>query len=197
MKVSWQPQNYDQAWERMAASGKDPHGEVAFLERLAQRHSHDLGQVLDAGCGTGRVAIELARRGYSAEGTDIDTDMLGHARSKAPHIPWHLANLASIDLGARFDTIVAAGNVILFVDPGERGAAVTGLARVAKPGGYLVAGFQLNRDDGRRVGIDEWRGWLGDAGLVEREHFSSWDDDAFTASSDYVVTVHRRPHADC
>ena len=32
MKASWQPRNYDQAWERMAASGKDPHGEVAFLD---------------------------------------------------------------------------------------------------------------------------------------------------------------------
>lgn len=194
MKASWQPRNYDQAWERMAASGKDPHGEVAFLERLAGRHNHDLGHVLDAGCGTGRVAIELDRRGYMAEGTDIDTEMLDHARRKASHIPWHLANLTSLDLGARFDTVVAAGNVILFVDPSERGAAAAGLARHAKPGGYVVAGFQLNRDDGRRVALDEWRRWLGDAGLVEIEHFSTWDDDTFVASSDYVVAVHHQPN---
>ncbi len=194
MKASWDPTTYDRAWERLSAAGKDPHGEVAFLERLATRHTRNLGRVLDAGCGTGRVAIELAARGYRVEGTDIDADMLGHAKHKAPHVQWHLGNLANVDLGYEmFDTVVAAGNVILFVDPAERSAAAAGLARHVASNGYLVAGFQLNRADGRMVAVDDWLGWLADAGLQEIERFSTWDDDEFGSSSDYIVTVHRRP----
>jgi SAM-dependent methyltransferase len=192
---AWDPTNYDQQWERMAAAGKDPHGEVAFLERLGVRRSHDLGSILDVGCGTGRVAIEFVARGYRAMGTDLDNDMLSHARTKAPHIAWHQANLAAptYDLGQQFDTSVAAGNVILFVDPSERAGAVAGIARHVAPGGYFVAGFQLQREDGRRVAVADWCTWLIENGLQEVERFGTWDDHPFTSDSDYIVTVHYRP----
>ena len=39
-------------------------------------------RVLDAGCGTGRVGIELARRGFEVTGTDIDPAMLAAARRR-------------------------------------------------------------------------------------------------------------------
>jgi SAM-dependent methyltransferase len=193
MTSNWNPAEYDTQWEQMAAAGKDPHGEVAFLERLAGRRSHALGSVLDVGCGTGRVAIELTARGYQAQGTDIDADMLAHARTKGPQIEWHQANLATIDLGVEFDTLIAAGNVILFVDPAEREAAIEGIACHVRAGGYFVAGFQLQRDDGRRVHITDWSKWLADNGLREVERFGTWDEAPFTADSDYIVTVHQRP----
>jgi SAM-dependent methyltransferase len=179
----------------MAAAGKDPHGEVAFVERLGVRRSHTLGSILDVGCGTGRVAIEFVARGYQAMGTDIDTDMLEHARAKAPHIAWHQASLAApdFDLNQQFPTSVAAGNVILFVNPSERADAVAGIARHVAPGGYFVAGFQLQRDDGRRVAIADWSRWLDENGLSEVERFGTWDEHPFGSDSDYIVTVHQRP----
>ena len=182
----------------MAESGKDPHGEVAFLERLADRRQVHLDPVLDAGCGTGRVAIELARRGYHVEGTDIDPGMIAEARRKGPEIEWHRANLATLALRRTFTTVVATGNVILFVDPVDRQDAVAGLARHVAPGGLLVAGFQLQRADRLRVTITEWNEWTETAGLIERERYSTWDDDPFLsvasseAGSDYIVTVHQQ-----
>ena len=50
--------------------------------RLARRRR----RVLDAGCGTGRVAIELARRGIEVVGVDADPDMLERARRRAPQL---------------------------------------------------------------------------------------------------------------
>ena len=61
------------------------------------------GRVLDAGCGTGRVAIELARRGHSVAGVDIDDEMISGARGKAPELTWHQLDLASFDLREAFE----------------------------------------------------------------------------------------------
>ena len=49
---------YDRRFRAAAAAGADVHGEADFVESLGV-HS-----VLDAGCGTGRVGIELARRAW-------------------------------------------------------------------------------------------------------------------------------------
>ncbi len=190
---NWNPSNYDRKWAEMAADGKDPHGEVAFIQRALNRHNRDhAGPVLDAGCGTGRVAVELAARGYDVHGTDLDESMLGHARSKAPELPWHLGNLALIELPIVFHTIVMAGNVILFVDESDRPEAIANVARHVEPGGLVIAGFQLARPDGRRVALHDWDRWTSAVGLNLVERFSTWDDDPFEDDHDYAVSVHRR-----
>ncbi len=194
----WDPSSYDQAWARMAADGKDPHGEVAFVQRMAERHGlaptgpGGRHSMLDAGCGTGRVAVELDRRGLHVVGTDIDTTMLDAARAKAPHLRWEQADLAGLDLAATFDAIVMAGNVILFVEPPSRAAVLPSVARHLRPGGLLVAGFQLARPDGRRVALIEWDAWASDAGLEVVERFATWDEDPYHHGTDYAVSVHRR-----
>ena len=83
---------YDARWEEMAASGDNIHGEadlVGFL--LAGSGGH---RVLDAGCGTGRVAIELSRRGFAVAAVDADPEMLAAAREKAPQLSWARCDLA-------------------------------------------------------------------------------------------------------
>lgn len=55
--------------------------EVDFIEREIEfNHS---SRILDIACGTGRHAIELARRGYSVTGVDLSESMLARAREKA------------------------------------------------------------------------------------------------------------------
>lgn len=177
----------------MAEAGKDPHGEVAFIERAIVRHAvSPTSPILDAGCGTGRVAIELAARGYSAQGTDVDSEMLSHAREKAPEVFWSLGNLATITLSTTFSVVAMAGNVILFVDASDRPLVLANAARHIEPGGLLIAGFQLQRSDGRRVSVSEWDAWTVASGLSLIERFATWDDDRFLETSDYVVNVHRK-----
>jgi 2-polyprenyl-3-methyl-5-hydroxy-6-metoxy-1,4-benzoquinol methylase len=199
--ATWDPVTYDKAWTAMAAAGKDPHGEVAFVERLLARRglAHDarpsdislgLG-FLDAGCGTGRVAVELDRRGYRVEGTDVDSDMLREASAKAPHLTWTKADLASLALGRTFDVIVLSGNVILFVDPPDRALVAPSLRAHVPVGALVVQGMQLSRTDGRRVAVAQLDEWMLGAGFTLVERWSTWDEDPWNPTADYAVSVHQ------
>ena len=56
-------------------------GEVDFLEK--EFNGDKTKSILDIGCGTGRHAIELARRGYPVTGIDLSASQLDRARQKA------------------------------------------------------------------------------------------------------------------
>jgi SAM-dependent methyltransferase len=177
---------YDQRWEELAAAGRNVHGEADFVEALHP------GSVLDAGCGTGRVAIELARRGLDVVGVDLDASMLDVARSKAPHLRWVYADLAHVDLGRTFDVVVMAGNVMIFLAPGSEGAVVANLARHLGPGGRLVAGFSVQPG---RLDLPAYDAHAAAAGLALVERWATWDRAPFEGG-DHAVSVHRRAEHD-
>ncbi len=182
---------YDERWTRMAAEGKNVHGEADLVESLGPR------SVLDAGCGTGRVAIELARRGIDVVGVDLDPSMLAAARAKAPHLTWITGDLASIDLGRAFDAVVQAGNVMIFLAPGSEAAVVGAMARHLRAGGALVAGFQLPPAPARGGHLDltAYDRHCRAAGLELDERWSTWYREPFR-DGDYAVSVHRLHHAE-
>ena len=55
-------EQYAARFRAMAARGEDVHGEATFVAELVDKPA----RVLDAGCGTGRVAIRLAELGYAS-----------------------------------------------------------------------------------------------------------------------------------
>ena len=87
--------DYDARWRTLAAAGQNVHGEADLVESLLRESGGT--SVLDAGCGTGRVAIELAGRGFTVVGVDADAPMLARAKSKAPDLSWVEADLADLD----------------------------------------------------------------------------------------------------
>ena len=178
--MTWKGDEYQARFDALAAEGVDVHGEVDFLMRLSPR------TVLDAGCGTGRVAIELARREVAVVGVDGDESMIATARARAPELEWVLADIATLDLGRTFDVVVMAGNVPLFTPPGTQAALVAGCARHVAPGGAVVAGFSLDRE----YGLDRYDADAAAAGLVLVERHATWDRAPFTGG-DYAVSVHR------
>jgi ubiquinone/menaquinone biosynthesis C-methylase UbiE len=157
------------------------HEEADFVQSFKPR------SVLDAGCGTGRVAIELARRGIEVVGVDVDQARLNVARETGPHLEWRLGDLATINLDRRFDAVVMAGNVVIFLAPGTEGTVLTNMARHLAPGGVLVTGFQLAMG---YLELDEYDRLAREAGLTLRERWSSWQRDRFDVHSNYAVSVH-------
>jgi SAM-dependent methyltransferase len=180
--VTWDGPEYQQRFDALAAEGTDVHGEATFVMDLAPK------SVLDAGCGTARVAIELARRGVNAVGVDDDPSMISTARQIAPELELIEADLTTLDMGRLFDVVVMAGNVPLFTPPGTEDALVAGCGRHVAPGGALVAGFQLDRG----YSLSDYDRTAEAAGLVLAERYSTWDRDPFPGDGTYAVSVHRR-----
>lgn len=174
--------DYDRRFEALEASGADVHGEAALVAELAPGPA-----VLDAGCGTGRVAIELDRRGFDVTGLDIDAAMLASARAKAPALTWIEGDLATTAIDARFDLVVLAGNVLIFVAPDTEPAAVARCAAQLRPGGLLVAGFQV-RPGG--YGPERLDADAAAAGLTLVDRWSTWDRQPWSPSDGYQVSVH-------
>lgn len=169
--------------------GVSAHGEADLIASLATTGS---ATVLDAGCGTGRVAIELARRGVDVAGVDFDADMIALARVKALAIDWQVADLATMDLGRTFDIVAMPGNVMLYCRTEDRALVVTACARHLVPGGLLVAGFSLNGGPGDAAGlaVDDYDTLCASAGLALTHRWARWDRTPFTGG-DYAVSVHR------
>jgi SAM-dependent methyltransferase len=159
------------------------HGEATFVRAYAPR------SVLDAGCGTGRVATELARHGVEVVGVDVDASMIAEARRRAPQLSWVQADLTTFDLARRFDVVVLAGNVPLFTPAGTQDALVRSCAAHVAPGGVLIAGFQLDRG----YTLAAFDASCTTAGLALAERWSTWDREPFTEPNDYAVSVAGRP----
>ena len=198
---------YDQRWESMAARGENVHGEADAVTRLIERHVVDrvgadgprVCHVLDAGCGTGRLAVELERRGHIVTAIDLDPDMVDRARAKSSAIRWLVGDLAKlddvIDADDGYDVIVMAGNILNFCAPGSQTAIVHNLVRHLAAGGMLVCGWsQELREDAYL-----WTDFVRDArelGANLAETWTNWDGDTMPAStlggepvrsSDYAV----------
>jgi SAM-dependent methyltransferase len=175
--------NYDAAFESRSAAGQNVHGEADFVVR------HGPHSVLDAGCGTGRVTRELARRSLEVAGVDLDPQMLAVARRKAPQITWQVGDLATVELQRTFDAVLLAGNVMIFLTPGTEAAVLANMARHLMPGGLLIAGFQLSHD---RLSLDQYDTLATKAGFTLVERWATWDQDAWQPGGDYAVSVHRK-----
>lgn len=164
------------------------HGEADLLVSFTP------SSVLDAGCGTGRVAIELHRRGLSVVGVDLDPDLLALARAKQPDVAWVEADLATFDLGRHFDVVALPGNVMLFCADHVRAQVVARCAAHVAPGGRLVAGFGLSGEAGA-ITLDEYDDACAAAGLELEHRWATWDrapfDRAPTAGG-YAVSSHVR-----
>jgi 2-polyprenyl-3-methyl-5-hydroxy-6-metoxy-1,4-benzoquinol methylase len=183
MTAGWDGDRYQQRFDSLAASGADVHGEADFV---AGRHP---SSVLDAGCGTGRVAIELARRGIEVVGVDADESMIATARRMAPDLTWVVADLTRYTLGRRFEVVVMAGNVPIFTPPGTQPDLVAGCAAHLADHGSLVAGFQLDRG----YPLAEYDEDCRQAGLECDGRWSTWSGEPFEAGGDYAVSLHRAP----
>jgi SAM-dependent methyltransferase len=166
-------------------------GEARFLDALADRGS----PILDAGCGTGRLAASLRDRGHQAVGVDADPLLIEAGRQLHPGVSLSTLDLTQLTpqtldaagLPTSYDLIVAAGNVMLYVAPGTEAAIIRALAAVLNPGGRAIFGFHT---DGEFT-VDQLDQATLAVGWAREHRFGTWQADPFTLESDWATSVYR------
>ena len=184
---------YAHRFTDIAARGEDVDGEARFVDAMASRGA----AVLDAGCGTGRIAARLVRLGHRAEGIDVDPVLIDAGREQHPEVPLAVADLAlatpeslsGAGLLAAYDLIVCAGNVMLFVGEGTEQRIVTNLAGLLVPGGRVAFGFLT----GRGFSHDQLDEYAAATGLRREHRFADWEMRSFHNDADWAVSVYARP----
>jgi len=195
---------YAARFAALEAAGEDLHGEARRVHALLDGRP---SAVLDAGCGTGRVAIHLARLGHHVVGLDLDASMLDEARAAAPDLDWRLVDLAdaaALRLDRTLDAVVAAGNLWPLLTPGTHAQVVAALAGHLRPGGLLVAGFGLDAEhvpftmpaDVPFPGLEDYDRACAAAGLELRERTADWAGEEPYAGGGYAVSVHVKPETE-
>src|SRR5262245_42091144 len=97
--------------------------------------------VLDAGCGTGRYAIELARRGYVVHGVDLSPDLIEVALRATGDSPGRVAfsvgDIAHVAT-SRYAAILCRGVLNDIIDDADRDAVFAAFSVALQPNGVLI-----------------------------------------------------------
>lgn len=137
--------------------------EIDFYRELAaEAHAVDQA-VLEVACGTGRVAIRLAREGFEVTGLDLSSAMLDVAREKSAgmsNLRWVQGDMRSFELGETFGLVIIPGHSFQnILTAADQFACLESIWRHLVPGGLLVV--HLDHPE-----IDWLRGLTGDQGGV-------------------------------
>lgn len=100
------------------------------------------GTVLDLGCGTGRVALHLARRGHDVLGLDIDPDLIATLGQRGTGLPLRtiLADARDFELDGQVELILAPMQTVqLLADSAERAECLRQVSAHLRPGGRFAA----------------------------------------------------------
>lgn len=138
---------YDTVAEDYAARLPDTRAEApldlamvdAFASAVAAGGS---ARVLDAGSGTGRMSRYLADRGCLVSGVDLSPGMVAMARRNHPDLLFTVGSLADLPYADDRFAGVMLWYSIIHTPPAGQARLFTEAARVLRPGGHLLVGFQ-------------------------------------------------------
>lgn len=161
--------------------------ERAYLERVRAALPPG-GTVLDLGCGMGEpIARFFVEGGYRVTGVDVAPAMIALCRARFPGHGWLVADMRGLDLGTRFDAIVAWDSFFHLPQDDQR-ATFAVFERHAAPGASLL--FTSGTDDGTAVGSVAGRP-LYHASLASAEY------ERLLAAHGFAVSLHRVADPEC
>jgi len=122
----------------------DPSAWTELILSLAEKHaSAPIRSVVDAGCGTGSIAICMAKKGLSVTGLDLSPEMLAEAMQKARkaacRIPFVQMDMRRMAVHHPADLVLSAcDGVNYLLSEADVRSFFRAARRALKPGGMLV-----------------------------------------------------------
>jgi SAM-dependent methyltransferase len=157
--------------------------DLPLWEELAERQG---GPVLELGCGTGRVALHLARRGHEVVGLDRDPELLAVLRGRASDfrhsgvgrksdalVEALHADARDFELTSPASLVLAPTHLLqLLADAEDRAKCLRCIAAALRPGGLLAASIieEMPEPDGAPPPLPDVRevdGWVYSSLAVE------------------------------
>lgn len=173
-------------WDESYLAAEPPPWDIGAVQPALAAHLDALelaDPVLDAGCGTGEVAIRLARRGHQVHGLDISPEAITRARAKASAqrvaVDFRVADARHL-AGERLrpGAVVDCGLLHILDDAGRR-SYVQGLAQICRPRAQVVV---------LAVSPDADESW----DMTATELVSWFDSDYWQGGALAEITVHAR-----
>jgi 2-polyprenyl-3-methyl-5-hydroxy-6-metoxy-1,4-benzoquinol methylase len=172
------------AWDRQR--GRDLH-EAAWLERFASLLPAG-ASVLDLGCGMGEpIARWLIGRGFRVTGVDAAPSLVAMAQERFPDQQWIVADMRALDLGRRFDGLIA-WHSLFHLSPADQRPMFARLAAHARPGAALM--FTSGPEHGEAIG--SWQSEPLYHGSLDPAEY-----ERLLADSGFAVAAHRVRDPDC
>lgn len=135
--------------QRNGGQGDSPRCEVPWLERfLAQLPPN--GHILDIGCGSGEpIAGYFIRQGFNVTGIDGAPAQIARCRERFPQQRWLVNDMRTLDLGTRFDGIIAWDSFFHLSQADQRKMFAVFLAHAADRAALM---FTSGPDQGEAIG---------------------------------------------
>lgn len=121
-----------------------------YMEEIFKKYKRKPELVLDLGCGTGSLCLEMSKRGYDMIGIDISEDMLSCAREKSAaagqnNILFINQDMAGFELYGTVDAILCLMDSINYVtDKREANKIFKLVHNYLNPGGLFI--FDINTE---------------------------------------------------
>lgn len=150
------------------------------VELYSQFTSPDT-EVLELGCGTGRVSGPLAKKSKHLTGVEISEPMLHQAKEKCkePNISFNLDDITSLNLNKKFDLIIAPFRVLQCL---EHQNQVDGFFNVIhdhlKPNGVAILNVfnpKFSKDELAEKWLTEEETFCGETLLQNGDTLKLWD----------------------
>lgn len=173
---------------------------LAIIDELLSKHKIEQAKILDLACGTGTLAIELAKKGHFVHGIDICPEMIEIAKSKSDElarVTFEVQDMKEPIVKDSFDLITCTFDSFNYLlDIGDVQKMVDNLASVLNPSGLFI--FDSNTENlyiTRHKGTHDRQ--LGSESFLQKLIYDKKNKIATTEFefSDGTVEVHRqRPY---